>query len=405
MSRIRTVGAALLALWIGTGAVAQEAAGSGLARFEEGRFVDRGGGAELSLSLSQGVPWRVFTLTDPNRLVVDFREVDWQGADAAEIDRSEAVADLRVGAFRPGWSRLVAALAKPLALDEAELRVDAQDGSAALRIALAPVNQAAFDANAGAPRDPRWDLPAATARAPEPRGDGAIRVMIDPGHGGIDPGAEAGGINEADLMLTFARELRDVLLRAGGYEVVLSRDADVFVSLEARVALAHETDADVFLSLHADALDEGIARGAAIYTLADEASDAASAALAERHDRDDLLAGLDLSGTDDRVAGVLLSLARLDNNPRSAALADNLLGGIRNAVGRVHKRPRRQAGFSVLKAADIPSVLIELGFLSTEADLDNLQDPIWRAGMAAGIRDGLNAWALEDAALSRLRRQ
>lgn len=135
------------------------------------------------------------------------------------------------------------------------------------------------------------------------------------------------------------------------------------------------------------------------------ASDAASEALAERHDRDDILAGLDLSGADDRIADVLLDIARLDNGPRSLSLAQHLLVGIENAVGEVHKRPLRRAGFSVLKAADIPSVLIELGFLSTERDRANLLDPDWRNGMAAGIRDGIAAWSLEDAALSRLRRQ
>ena len=177
------------------------------------------------------------------------------------------------------------------------------------------------------------------------------------------------------------------------------------MSLEGRVALAHQAGADVFLSLHADALDEGIARGATVYTLSEEASDAASAALAERHNRSDLLSGVDLTGTDDEIAGVLMELSRLDNAPRSQALAGFLVSKIKNAVGTVHKRPVRQAGFSVLKSADIPSVLIEVGFLSTNADLRNLRDPIWRASMAAGIRDGLQAWALEDEALNRLRRQ
>jgi N-acetylmuramoyl-L-alanine amidase len=395
---------ASLALLASGGAVAQDL--GGLARFEGGALEDdRWGGTRLTLELSQGVPWRVFTLSEPNRLVVDFREVDWRWADPAEIDRSGKVSELRFGAFQTGWSRLVAQLDAPLILKEAELKIDAEDGSAALSIGLVDATQAAFDAAAGAPQDPQWDLPPASAQALAPRGDGAIRVMIDPGHGGIDPGAETDETSEAELMLTFARELRDVLLRAGGFEVVLSRDADVFVSLEARVALAHEAGADVFVSLHADALDEGIARGAAVYTLSEDASDAASEALAERHDRDDLLAGLDLSNSDDRVANVLLSLARLDNTPRSQALAGHLLDGIKNAVGRVHKRPLRQAGFSVLKAADVPSVLIELGFLSTKGDLKNLTDPIWRAGMAAAIRDGLVAWTLEDTALKRLRRQ
>jgi len=122
-------------------------------------------------------------------------------------------------------------------------------------------------------------------------------------------------------MLQFAREVRDSLRRAGGFDVILTRDGDHFVSLERRVSLAHDAGADVFISLHADALQQGHARGATVYTLSDEASDAASAILAERHDRDDILAGIDLSGTDDEVADVLLDLARLETRPRTALLA------------------------------------------------------------------------------------
>ncbi|MFW2544069.1 N-acetylmuramoyl-L-alanine amidase [Primorskyibacter sp. 2E107] len=387
------------------GASGQDA--SGLARFEGGRVTDgMFGGSTLELTLSQGVPWRLFTLTDPMRLVIDFREVDWQGADGAALDQSEAIAALRVGGFRPGWSRLVADLAEPLTVSEAGLRIDPDTGRARLSVSLDGTSAEAFATVAGLPRDRGWDLPEPTAvRAAVPAADAKMVVVLDPGHGGIDPGAQRGGVDEADLMLQFARELSDVLVRTGRYAVFLTRDDDVFVSLEARVAMAHAVDADLFVSLHADAIQEGIAHGASVYTLSEEASDAASAALAERHDRDDILAGLDLSGSDDRVAQVLLQMARLDNAPRSRALARHLVDGIRNALGHVHKRPLRQAGFSVLKAADVPSVLIEVGFLSTEQDLENLQDPIWRAGMAAGVRDGIEAWALEDAALFRLRRK
>lgn len=172
----------------------------------------------------------------------------------------------------------------------------------------------------------------------------------------------------------------------------MTRDADVFVSLEARVAAAHDANADLFMSLHADALEEGIARGATVYTLSEDASDAASAALAERHNRDDILAGLDLARTDDRVAGVLMDLARLDTTPRSTALASALVAGIDNATGDTHKRPLRSVNFSVLKSADIPSVLVEVGYLSTPDDLKKLRDPAWRAGMAsraAGRSSGL----------------
>lgn len=381
---------------------------SALARFESGTISDSywSETAQLQLAFSQGVPWRVFTLSDPARLVLDFREVDWTGADAATLDQSEKIVALRMGAFRPGWSRLVAELAEPMQVAEAGLQINDDTGQAKLTLQLAPVDEAQFAQLSGMPFDPVWEIPlTAVQRAKEKSPDGKLTIMLDPGHGGIDPGAERGGHSEAVLMLQVALELRDVLLRTGNYDVVLTRSDDRFVSLEGRVAMAHETGADLLVSLHADALAQGVAHGASVYTLAEEASDAASAALAERHDRDDLLSGIDLSGTDDRVARVLMDLSRLDNTPRSQALAHHLVDGIRNALGHVHKRPQRQASFSVLKSADIPSVLIELGFLSTQQDLENLQDPVWRAGMAAGIRDGIDAWAIEDAALARLRRQ
>ena len=391
---------------------AQERALGGLARLdaENSAITDRawGRGTEVTLALSQGVPWRVFTLSDPARLVLDFREVDWGGVDPATLDRSEAISEVHTGAYREGWSRLVALLETPMAVEQAGLSLDPETGAAKLRLRLAETDAETFAARAGAPRDPRWDLPdPAPVRAAARGGvEGRpLRVMLDPGHGGIDPGAVYGGETEANLMLIFARELKEVLLRAGGFEVSMTRDDDVFVSLEGRIEAAHDANADVFLSLHADALAEGIARGATVYTLAEEASDAASAALAERHDRDDILAGLDLARTDDRVAGVLMDLARLDTAPRSTGLARALVGGIENATGNVHKRPLRSAGFSVLKSADIPSVLIEVGYLSTPQELRNLRDPAWRAGMAAGIRDGLQTWLVEDAALDGLRRQ
>ncbi len=186
--------------------------------------------------------------------------------------------------------------------------------------------------------------------------------------------------------------------------MLLTRRDDSFVPLEARVSIARAAGADAFLSLHADAVAEGVAKGATIYTLADRASDSASQLLAERHDREDLLAGVDLTGQDDVVAGVLMDLARIETQPRADRLADALVEGLRAAVG-VHKRPRLEAAFSVLKAPDIPSVLVELGFLSSERDRARLTDPEWRARAAVGIRDALLAWASADAAEARLIRK
>jgi N-acetylmuramoyl-L-alanine amidase len=407
MSTIRTGVAVLgLALLGATPMVAQQE-GSALSHYQGGGFSDRFlGGVDLSLDLSQPVPWRVFTLSDPMRLVVDFREVDWTRAQASQLDQSDHIASLRMGPFQPGWSRLVAELSTPLIVDQAELKTASDGGGAQLRLALAKADRDEFDKHTGEPKLPGWALADPRDIKPIVRDPQAPMVIIlDPGHGGIDPGAERNGINEADLMLRFAFELQDVLRRTGRYKVMMPRTEDVCVSREARVAKAREAGAGLFISLHADALKQGKAHGATVYTLSEQASDAASAALAERHNRDDLLAGLDLSGKDDRVAQVLLDLARQENTPRSRALARHVVGGIKNALGHVHKRPLQEAGFSVLKAADIPSILIEVGFLSTKEDLVNLQDPVWRAGMAAGIRDGIAEWEIEDKALSRLRRQ
>ncbi|MCR8725694.1 N-acetylmuramoyl-L-alanine amidase [Frigidibacter sp. ROC022] len=368
---------------------------------------DRGAGVELSLGLSQGVPWRLFTLADPWRLVLDFSQVDWTGFDAEAFDRSEHVLAVRTGGLGPGWSRMVLELDGPMKVAQAALS-GAEPAGPVLGLSLEPQDAEAFRAAAGVPESARFTLPedARPPATPIRRQDGSrpVMVVLDPGHGGVDPGAEHGGEVEAKLMLTFALELQEVLLRAG-FEVLLTRHDDSFVPLEARVSIARAAGADVFLSLHADAVTEGVAHGATVYTLAENASDSASRKLAERHDREDLLAGVDLTDQDDVIAGVLMDLARLETQPRSERLADALVAGLRRSIGALHKRPRLEADFSVLKAPDIPSVLLELGFLSSARDRKRLTDPAWRARAAAGIRDALLAWAKADAAEARLVRK
>jgi N-acetylmuramoyl-L-alanine amidase len=409
MSRImRTWLMGLAMLVLASAVQGQESGFSGLARLDtaQSTISDTRHGLEVTLTLSQGVPYRVFTLDDPARLVMDFREVDWSGAEAGALITGARALGLRLGQIRPGWSRMVVDLAGPHMLEEAGLRIDRQSGAARLQVRLGREDAQGFAASAGTPDVPGWDLPAAVSAPVAPRADdGVFRVVLDPGHGGIDPGAEVDGTQEKDLMLIFARELREVLLRAGGFDVVLTRDADEFVSLERRVALAHRAGADVFLSLHADALSGARARGASVYTLSDSASDAASAALAERHNRADILAGVDLSGKDDVVADVLMDLARMETQPRSEHLARVFLEGFRAAGLPLLSRPKRHAGFSVLKAPDIPSVLIELGFLSSPRDLKNLRDAEWRAQVAQAVSDALGLWRDADAARAGLVRQ
>jgi len=369
---------------------------------------DTWGGMEVALRLSQGVPYRVFTLDVPPRLVLDFREVDWSQLNRESLLNADRAIGVRMGGFRLGWSRMVVDLAAPLALDGASMQVNSQTGAAELTVSLTKTTPEEFAAMAGAPRDPIWDLPAPQAlpRKPAPgQADGPMVVMIDPGHGGIDPGAQSGNTSEKDLTLRIARELEEALIRNGNYTVYLTRDSDIFVSLERRVAMAHRAGADVFLSLHADALAEGLAHGASVHTLSHTASDRASSRLAERHDRADMLSGVDLSGKDDEIADVLLDLARLETRPRSEVLAKAIVQAMRDSGGPVNKRAHRHADFSVLKAADIPSVLIEMGYMSSPRDLANLLDAAWRAKMIAAIVTALDVWRAEDAAAAGLRRQ
>lgn len=366
---------------------------------EASQIEDSGSGLAIVLAISQPVPWRVRVLDNPARLVVDFREVDWAGLAAMPV-ASKKLVTLRAGVFRPGWSRLVLELAQPMLVSQSEMRTD---GATVVQLRLEPALPEAFAAAASLPEPADWALPQPVSfPKAHPRGTGPLKVVLDPGHGGLDPGAERDGQSEAQLMLKFARELKEVLLRDGNFEVVMTRDSDVFVPLESRISIARAAGADVFLSLHADALAEGEAVGATVYTLAAEASDAASATLAERHDRDDLLAGVDLTQADDLVAEVLLDMARTQTTPRTERLSAAMTAAIKAQGLKMHRHPQQKASFSVLKSADIPSVLLELGFLSSENDLRRLNDADWRAKMAAALRDAFKAWALEDASLQAL---
>jgi N-acetylmuramoyl-L-alanine amidase len=363
-----------------------------------------GTGFAVDLAISQPVPWRVRVMDDPPRLILDVREVDWAPVGKVRVIAPQ-VAELRAGIFRPGWSRLVIQMTGPLLVMRAEMVTDETGaGGAVIRLVLAPAPAADFAAAAALPEPADWALPVAAALpAQAARTTGPVIVVLDPGHGGIDPGAERDGLKEADLMLTFARELKELLLRDGRFQVVMTREEDAFVPLETRISIARAAGADLLLSLHADALAEGEAQGATVYTLAEEATDEASATLAERHDRDDLLAGVDLSEQDDVVASVLMDMARAETEPRTERLAIAIEGAIRAAELRMHRHPRQEAGFSVLKSPDIPSVLLELGFLSSSRDLKRLSDPEWRAKMAGAVLLALANWSDEDRALRALR--
>ncbi|MDO5630420.1 MAG: N-acetylmuramoyl-L-alanine amidase [Paracoccus sp. (in: a-proteobacteria)] len=358
----------------------------------------------LRLALDRGVPWRAFLLDSPPRLVVDFRGLEFGTAQPAQVPGVAGLPDLRWGQARRDWSRVVAELPGPYRIDSAEMRTsDGTNGGALLDIALIPVSPDDFAPRASA--DPRMlpapaDLPPVV---PAP-GERPLRVMLDPGHGGFDPGAQADGQTEAALVLGFALDLsRD--LAQSGVEVELTRRDDRFLSLESRMTAAREAGADLFISLHADALPQGEATGATVYVWNPSADDRAMAQLVQRHERDDLLAGVDLDGADDQLAGALMAMARADTQPRSENFAKFLTSRMALEGISLHRRPVKGAGFSVLKSPDMASVLVELGFITDATDRANLNDPVWRGRMIAAISGAVSLWAEDEAARRDLLRK
>jgi len=406
--RVGLLGALLLLLCANLPGLARAQEFAGLARLDVAAsgIYDDAAGLQVMLYLSQPVPYRAYTLDGPPRLVLDFREVDWRGATPVALLAATRASGLRFGTIRPGWSRMVVDLAGPYALATAGLQVDVLTGTALLEVRLAPVDLAEFIARSGAPPGVEWEIEPPPAPAlPPPEADGPLMVVVDPGHGGIDPGAIRDDLTEAGLMLALGLELADAINRSGTMRAVLTRDSDIFVPLAQRMTIARAAGADVFISLHADALETAQAHGASVYTLSGAAADQASARMAERHERGDLLAGLDLSGQDDTVATVLMDLARLETAPQSLRLADAVVAGLLGAGADLNSHPRREGPLAVLNAADFPSVLIEVGFLSSDRDQVRLTSPEGRAPIVAGILAALQSWAADEAARAALNRQ
>lgn len=372
---------------------------SALARVDAGASTleDARGGVALTLQLSQIVPYRVFTLESPERLVLDFREVDWSGLDADALDIADGVEAVYFGQLRPGWSRMVLELNAPMIVREAGASVEQSDGSATVAVKLMEVDADTFANLSGAPVDPQWgDVFEAPVLQSPVEDDGPLVVVIDPGHGGIDPGAEHGGVNEADVMLALAIEVAERLNRVEGIEAILTRDTDVFVPLNSRMTIARQNRADLLISLHADALAEGQARGGSVYTLSDEAASVAARRMAERHQRGDLIAGLDLSDQDDRVASVLMDLARSKTGPQGSRFAQTLVSELEENGVRLHRNALRRGPLAVLNAADFASVLFEVGYLSNDRDRALLLDPDGREPIVDGIVSAVTIWGLDE---------
>jgi N-acetylmuramoyl-L-alanine amidase len=347
------------------------------------------------IDLSAKLGLRAFTLADPYRVVVDLPQVTFQLKPKAGEGGRGLVKAFRYGLVMQGGSRIVLDLKKPVRIDKAFVLDAAEGQPARLVIDLTAVDRETFLRTiAQENRAPPQAQQRKNDQDASKDGDPRPLVVLDPGHGGIDNGTHAAsGENEKVLVLDFALALRDKIEKLGKYRVVMTRTEDVFVSLAERVKLARQRQASLFISIHADALGrgDGDAQGATVYTLSETASDAEAARLAEAENKADVIAGVDLTSEPGDVADILIDLAQRETKAFSNHFARNLVGEIK-AVARMHKNPLKSAGFRVLRAADVPSVLLELGFVSNRQDLKQLTSEAWRSRTADAIVAAVDAY-------------
>ena len=345
------------------------------------------------VDLSASTAIAVFPLADPYRVVIDLPETAFAlGKNDGKTGRG-LISAYRYGLISPGKSRIVLDVSKPVSVDKAYV-VPREDGQPArLVVDLVPIERTAFLESVRRWREREGEAPVKTT-APAPptvhSDDGRRRVVIDPGHGGIDSGAIGkAGTLEKDVVLAFAKLLKGKLEATGDYEVAMTREDDTFLRLGDRVEFARQHHADLFISIHADSFRGADIRGATVYTLSEKASEQMAASIAESENKSDVLAGLEIAEAEDDVADILIDLARRETKSFSVVFARNLVQQLKPSVN-LFKRPHQQAGFVVLKAPDVPSALVELGYLSNAEDEKLLLSDEWRQKTADAITKSIH---------------
>jgi N-acetylmuramoyl-L-alanine amidase len=345
------------------------------------------------LELSRKTELRAFTLADPYRVVIDLPQVTFRlPPNTGDVGRG-LIKAFRFGLVMAGGSRIVFDLTKPARIEAASIAETAPGGPARMSLELTSTDRESFLRRAELDTRPaRADAaPPAPAAAPA---DARLLVVLDPGHGGIDTGTKGpNGETEKDIVLKVAERLRQRIEKAGKYRVLMTRTDDTFIPLADRVRFARNASAALFVSIHADALPrrEGDAQGASVYTLSDTASDSEAARLAEQENRADIIAGVNLKTEPEDVAGILLDLAERETKGFSLQFAHKLLTDLKT-VTRLHKEPLKSARFRVLRAPDIPSVLVELGYVSNHADLQSLLSDAWQNRTADTIAQAIDSY-------------
>jgi N-acetylmuramoyl-L-alanine amidase len=398
------------------------------------------------LDLDQTIPFRAFALADPYRVVVDTPQVNFQLPAGLGSAGRGLVKAFRYGLVMPGGSRLVFDLTGPARIANSYVLEAANGQPPRLVLELEEVDRAAFvqslepaesrpepvhpepkpvlapgvvAATMPTPAAPDTrpvavaapETKPAAAAAPETRSiatatpdtkpalrpaepaDARPVVVIDPGHGGIDNGTQSDTEAEKNLVLQFGLALRERLEKGGKYRIVMTREDDTFIPLGDRVRIARTQGAALFVSIHADALPkgEGDAQGATIYTLSDKASDAEAQRLADAENRADAIAGVNLTEEPTDVADILIDLAQRETRNFSNKFAHMLMGEMKTTM-RMHKHPLKSAGFKVLKNPDVPSVLVEIGYVSNKSDLEHLVSESWRSKAVGSIAQAVDAF-------------
>lgn len=348
------------------------------------------------VDLSRKIDITAFMLADPYRVVVDLPRTTFKLPANTGVQARGLVKAFRYGLIMQGGSRIVLDTKAPVRLEKSFV-IDAAEGQPArLVLDLVATDRASFMRNITLTN--RSAQQSASARPsdapPKVEGDARPLIVIDPGHGGIDNGAKGtGGELEKDVVLAFALTLREKLEAQGKYRVAMTRSEDEFIALGERVRFARSRNAALFVSVHADALPkrEGLAEGATVYTLSENASDAEAARLAETENKADVIAGVDLTAEPDDVANILVDLAQRETKTFSMQFARTVVEELKSAA-RLHKHPLKSAGFKVLLAPDVPSVLVELGYMSTKDDLKQLTSANWRARTAQALAQAVDAY-------------
>lgn len=338
-----------------------------------------------------------FLLRGPHRLVVDLPDTKLSFS-AKDLKARGLVKGVRYGLHDANTSRLILITKGPFHVDKLDVLKNEDGSGYRMALDISAVSDKEFDAALA-----DQALTTASTVAPDKRErlakpapvalDHRFTVVIDPGHGGVDGGAEGlNGTIEKDVTLAFAKELRDKLVAEGKYDVSLTRDDDTYLRLDDRVRIARQRGANLFISIHADTIRLKGIRGATVYTVSDKASDPEAQALADRENLSDQFAGMEIKEESQEVTDILIDLIRRETHSFSMGFAQALVGQLSTSVGLINN-PHRFAGFRVLKAPDVPSVLVELGYLSNAKDEAQLTDPQWRGKAADSIAKAVSTFA------------